>query len=227
MSYMIVRCLCPNYEDYDPYGIERNAVQGFPELWEPERYAEGALYEEFKAMREQAAMMRRYRKTMPACPEHDVLVRALVSLAAEGGWELKNEYSIREYGVSPIYKIPPREDDAPAPTRWNAYVRWLDWQMSQEEEREVKRKEMEAECEAKRRSDNRIVIDYAALSKMMGDMMPDIDIIVSREKPRQNKIPRKDVIVHALVMLADEGEWKRNSPSGFRGPVPPQVYRIR
>lgn len=227
MSYFIVRCLCPHYEDYDPYGIERNAVQGFPDLWEPERYAEGALYEEFKAMREHAAMMRRYRKTMPACPEHDVLVRALVSLAAEGGWKLKNEHSIREYGVSPIYKIQPREDDEPAPTRWNAYVRWLDWQMSKEEEREAKRKEMEAERESKRRRDNRITIDYAALSKMMDDMMPDIDIIVSREKQRQNKIPRKDAIVHALVMLADEGKWKRNNPSGFRGSVPPQVYRIR
>lgn len=227
MSYFIVRCLCPHYEDYDPYGIERNAVQGFPELWEPERYAEGALYEEFKAMREQAALMRRYRKATPACPDHDVQVRALISLAKDGGWQLKNEWSIKQYGVSPIYKIPPREDNEPAPTRWNAYVRWLDWQMSKEEEREAKRKEMEAEREAKSRSDNRITLDYAALSKMMGDMMSDIDIIASLEKPRQTKIPRKDAIVHALVMLADESEWKRLNVQGYCGTQLPKAYRIR
>ena len=227
MSYMIVRCLCPHYEDYDPYGIERNAVQGFPALWEPERYAEGALYEEFKAMREQAALMRRYRKTMPACPEHDVLVRALVSLAAEGGWKVKNVDAVRYLHCNPVYEIPPREDDEPAPTRWNAYVRWLDWQMAKEEEREAKRKEMDAEREAKRRSDNRITLDYAALSKMMEDMMSDIGIIVSREKPRKNKIPGKDAIVHALVMLADESEWKRLNVQGYCGSQLPKAYRIR
>lgn len=227
MSYLVVRCLCPHYEDYDPIGMERNAVQGWPALWEPERYAEGGLYEEFRAMREQAALVRRYAKAYPpANKDGSTLVRALVSLAKENEWKVKSEDAERFIG-HPVYAIPPLPDDDPAPYNWNDYIRWLDRQKTRDEEAEAEAKREAEEREAQRRRDNRIMIDYSALVNMMGDMMPEMEVVTMRKKPRAYRVPKADAIIQALVMLADEGKWKRNNPSGFRGPEPPQVYRIR
>lgn len=228
MSYFIVRCLCPHYEDYDPIGMERNAVQGWPALWEPERYAEGGLYEEFRAMREQAAMMRRYAKMRPVSAEGSVFVRALVSIARDNGWRVKNQRTAEALGIRPVFTIPPEPDADEMPKRWIDIVRWMDRQKTREEEAEAEAKREAEEREAKRRHDNHIIIDYAALVEMMEGMMPDgVDVVREGPLPQYNRVKHESAIIQALVELADEGEWKQNSPSGFRGPVPPQVYRIR
>ena len=228
MSYLIVRCLCPHYEDYDPIGMERNAVQGWPALWEPERYAEGGLYEEFKAMREQAAMMRRYAKMRPVSAEGSVFVRALVSIARDNGWRVKNQRTAEALGIRPIFTIPPEPDTDELPKRWIDIVRWLDRQKTREEEAEAEAKRDAEEREAKRQRDNHIIIDYAALVEMMEGMMPDgVDVVREGPLPQYNRVKHESAIIQALVELADEGKWKRNSPSGFRGPETPQVYRIR
>lgn len=221
MSYLIVRCLCPHYEDYDPIGMERNAVQGWPALWEPERYAEGALYEEFKAMREQAAVMHRYAKTTPVSAEESVLIRALVSIARENKWKVQNADLVKNFHVHTVFTIPPSKEDEPMPERWRDIVRWMDRQKTREEEAEVN---ADKEREAKRRRDNRIMIDGLALLKMMGDMMP-VDVI------RESPLKHDSTIIQALVELADEGEWKMNDPecggwSGFYEDTP-RVFRIR
>ena len=229
MSYLVVRCLCPHYEDYDPIGMERNAVQGWPALWEPERYAEGGLYEEHKAMREQAAMMRRYAKMRPVSAERNVFIRALISIARDNGWRVKNQRTAEALGIRPVFTIPPEPDADEMPKRWIDIVRWMDRKKTREEEAEAHAAKEREEREAKRRRDNRITIDGLALIKMMGDMMPDgVDVVREGPLPQYNRVNHERATIQALVELADEGKWTYNNPHGwFCGPVPPKVYRIR
>ena len=107
-------------------------------------------------------------------------------------------------------------------------MRWMDRQKTREEEAEARAAKEREEREAKRRRDNRIMIDGLELIKMMGDMIPEgVDVVRESPLPRYNRVKHENAIIQALVELADECKWKRNSPSGFRGPVPPTVFRIR
>ena len=221
MSYFIVRCLCPHYEDYDPYGMGRNAYSGFPALWEPERHAEGALYREFKEMREQAALMQRYAKTAPVKKDDEVLIRALVGIARENGWAVKNEDAVKAFGCTAVYAIPPVVETEEMPERWVDIVRWFDRQKTKEEQAEAEAARKAEEKEAQRKLDNRIEIDYKALTEIMEDMMPDIEIDEITHLPKKNRSKGEDKVVQALVMLADESGWE---------PVSEQVdtaYKIR
>lgn len=225
MSYLVVRCMVPGYEDYDPYGIERNAVQSIPDLWEPERHAEGAMYEAYKIFREQVEMLRRLRGVKPQIEEKNatIQVRALISLARENGWKVKSEDTERILGHQ-VYTIPPLPDDDPAPYNWNDYVRWLDRQKTREEQGEAEAKRLKEEREAKYRRDNLIVIDREALENLMGDMIPTG--FSAMFAPRPCRVPKHNAVVQALVMLADENGWKQTNPSGYRGPIAPITYRI-
>ena len=212
MSYLIVRCLCPNYEDYDPLGMERNAVQGIPDLWEPERYAEGALYEQHKAMMEQVAMLGRYYRAHPQPPsDSDIVARALVSIAKENGWQVQNAELVKRCHVTTVYTIPPVREYEPMPYRWNDMVRWLDRQKTKEEEEAAAAQKKKEELEAKRRRDNNIVIDGKALADLMGDLMPNLSVIKRVVKKSNKPLTRLELQTVALAELAEEGGWKKRA----------------
>ena len=225
--------MVPGYEDYERLVNGCNAVQGWPALWEPERYAEGALYEEFKAMREQAAVMRRCSKSMPVSADGSVLVRALVSIAKDNGWKVQNQRMVDDYGLHPVFTIPPEPDADEMPTHWLDIVRWMDRQKTREEQAEADAKKQAEEREAKRRRDDHITIDYAELVEMMEGMVPkSVEVVRTGSLPKQNRVKRESAIIQALVELADEGKWKRTEPEcggwrGWYGADTPRVYRIR
>ena len=221
MSYFVVRCMVPNYEDYERI-IESNAVQFVPPLWPEEAAAEIALYEEYLANREKIAMLRRlYRLYKPRTKSQELLESALVSAAKENGWKIKNARTVKEYGVSVVYEIPPREDYEEVPTRWNDYVRWLDWQMTKKEEREAREKE---EREEKFKRQNKIVIDGAALVDLMKDLMPELVIENNNVRFARPK-SRKDIQTLVCAQLARECGWKRNDPCGWTYGTPKQIFR--
>ena len=111
MSYLVNPLLCPNYEDNDEYGSKGNAYSGFPDMWPEEMAAEGALYRERQRMKEQRFFLERddvirtimHFRLKPHLPEH-ILKVALVSLADEQGWEVKNPDCVKYYQVKPIYR---------------------------------------------------------------------------------------------------------------------------
>lgn len=228
MSYLIVRCLCPNYEDYDPLGMERNAVQGFPDLWEPERYAEGALYEQHKAMMEQVAMLGRYYQAHPQPPsDSNIVARALVSIAKENNWQVQNAELVERCHVTTVYTIPPVNEDEPMPYRWNDMIRWLDRQKTKEEDEAIAAKKKKEELEAKRRRDNNIVIDCAALVDLMKDLMPDLVIEGNNVKFARTK-SRKELQTLVCAQLARERGWIRNDPHEYNWryrEIPIKIYK--
>ena len=219
MSNYIIRCLCPHYEDYDPIGMERNAVAGFPDMWPEEKYAEGALWEEHKRMREEYAMLRRLGKYVFASNEENtvglpVVVRALISIAKENHWMVKNQDTLKHYAVNTVYAIPPaREDnDEPMPTRWRDIVRWMDRQLTREEAEAAEDERRKAEREEQRRRDDRIEIDVQLLSDIMGDDAPFL-ILDNQMKHTVRKAPkdRMELQTMACAMLAEENGWKRKN----------------
>lgn len=224
MSYFVVRCMVPNYEDYERI-IESNAVQFVPPLWPEEAAAEIALYEEYLANREKISMLRRlYRLFKPKTKNQDLLESALVSAAKDNGWKIKNARIVKEYGVSVVYEIPARDDYEEAPERWDEYVRWLDRQMTKKEERE-KRERKEREERFKRQ--NKITIDGAALVELMKDLMPDLVLEgnnVRRERPKS----RKELQTLVCAQLASERGWIRNDPheNNWRyAEIPIKIYK--
>ena len=231
MSTFIVRCLCPHYEDYDPYGIERNAVVGFPDMWPEEKYAEGALWEEHKRMREEYDMLRRLGKYVYASNEENtvglpVAVRALISIAKENHWQVKNADAVKRLQCSTVYAIPPAKgDDEPMPTRWRDIVRWMDRKLTKEESEAVEAERRKAEREAQRRRDDRITIDAQLLNKIMGD---DAPFVVMEGTPFKTVIKapknRKDLQAMVCAMLAEDNGWKMNDPRGYRG-IAPRIYK--
>ena len=124
MSNLINHLLCPNYEDYDPYDCKGNAYTGFPDMWEPEIRAEAGVYEERKKFQEQVFFMARenvqrtimHFKRMKANPSYitELARKALLQLAEEYGWKVKNYDSIKYCQVSPIIRtsLGQYEDDS-------------------------------------------------------------------------------------------------------------------
>ena len=234
MSYFIIGCFCPNYEDNDRYGIERNAYSGFPDLWPEERYAERKLYEEWKAMRDGTSMWLRYNRTVGAYEDEDeerdpnelpVIVRALVSIAKENGWKMKNTQLVEWYKVSPVYTIPPMDEDEPMPRRWNDIVRWMDRQKKKEEQAAKDEEERKAEREEQRRRASKWNINADALLKFMGDMLP-FPIITIGEKTVCTRRAKSRAELQTMICaeLASKNGWKRNDPCGYRG-IAPRIYK--
>lgn len=227
MSTLIVRCMCPHYEDYDPYGIERNAVQGFPELWPEEMHAEGALYLEHKRMM-QYAHMHRPRLAKADSKDAPSIVRALVSIASENGWEVKNEDVIKRYGCNTVYTIPPRtpEEEKQMPTNWDDAVRWMDKKMTQDERDEEEQKLKWEREKKKRRQANRIEIDAKLLHDIIGNLVTFCSEGGKRAvvKDRPSSHSREDIVSYALATLVCEKGWTQNDPCGYKG-VAPRIYK--
>ena len=223
MSYYVVRRMVPGYEDYERMVNGSNAHSGWPDLWEPERYAEGALYEEFKALCEQAAMMHRIGKANSITShEESSVVKALVSIAKENQWEIRNKNDITFYGCQPIYAIPSDPEDDEMPTRWRDVVRWLDHRQTEDEKKESKSKMHHAQV---RRTD--FSLDYAALSELLGDLMPSCFCLTPQKlKDNRRKLSQESAVCRALVMLAEEDGWKKLDPRGYEGQLQSRVYRI-
>ena len=124
MSYLINQLLCPNYEDYDEYGCKGNAFVGFPDMWEPEIQAEAGVYEERQRLRQQIFFMARdsvqrtimHFKRMKAKRSYisSIAEKALLQLAEEYGWKVKNYDSMKYCQVSPIIRtsLGQYEDDS-------------------------------------------------------------------------------------------------------------------
>lgn len=103
--------LCANFEDYDKYDEVSCTLRTWPDMWPEEIAAEAGVYRERQRMKEQRFFMEDddvirtliHFRLKPHLPEH-ILKVALVSLADEQGWEVKNPDIIRNYGVSTIFR---------------------------------------------------------------------------------------------------------------------------
>ena len=111
MSYYVKPTFCPNYEDNQHYGYVSCMLKTWPDMWPEEMAAEGALYRERKRMQEQMFFMARdnvhrilHHFRVKCKKPSDIVKVALVSLADEQGWEVKNPDSIKYFGVSTIWK---------------------------------------------------------------------------------------------------------------------------
>jgi hypothetical protein len=111
MSNFISAFRLPNYEDYQDYGQTSCTLKTWPDMWPEEIAAEAGVYRERLRMKEQRFFMEDdevirtivHFRLKPRLPEH-ILKVALVSLADEQGWEVKNPDIISNYGVSTIFK---------------------------------------------------------------------------------------------------------------------------
>lgn len=111
MSYFVKPEFCPNYEDYQDYGQTSCTLKTWPDMWPEEIAAEKGVYLERQRMKAQRFFLERddvirtlmHFRLKPHLPEH-ILKVALVSLADEQGWEVKNQDIIRNYGVSTIFR---------------------------------------------------------------------------------------------------------------------------
>ena len=125
MSHLVVKILCRNYEDYERVETGGNAFAGWPDMWPEERYAEGALYREWKERADRHTYEVAngiYTPPPPPSerqPEHDeespktleqVIVMALLSIVREQGWHVRNAHAVRYLGVNPVYAIDPDEE---------------------------------------------------------------------------------------------------------------------
>ena len=111
MSNLINPLLCANFEDYQHYGQTSCTLKTWPDMWPEEIAAEAGVYRERERMMKQRFFLESddvirtimHFRLKPHLPEH-ILKVALVSLADEQGWEVKNPDSIRNYGVSTIFR---------------------------------------------------------------------------------------------------------------------------
>lgn len=132
MSHLAVKILCRNYEDYERVETSGNAFAGWPDMWPEERYAEGALYREWKERAARHAYevahgiytppsppserQSEYNEKSPLTREQ-VIIMALLSIVREQGWHVRNDSAVRYFGVKPVYAIeadeePPAWEDA-------------------------------------------------------------------------------------------------------------------
>ena len=114
MSNLILELLCPNYEDYEKYGGPDCTLKHWPEMWEPEICAEVGVAEERKKMqnrlfvlaRDSVRRTLRHFKRLDAEPSYitELARKALIQLAEEHGWKVKNYDDMQELLVSPIIR---------------------------------------------------------------------------------------------------------------------------
>ena len=232
MSTYIIPMFIQGYEDYEEYKQGGNAFSGWPDMWPEERYAEGALWRERKEMMEQIRMYGRIKESYTPSTESShptvgglsVIERALISIAKENEWKIKNQYSIEHYDCSPIFEIPPRaEDEEPMPDDWYAAVRWMDRQETKREQRLSEEERKKAEREADRRKATRWDIDAVALLKFMGDLMPahlQLAVSVNTTIRHRNRMELQEAV---CAELAKANGWKRTDGNWYNGYK--RVYR--
>lgn len=224
MSTYIIPMFIQGYEDYEKYEQGGNAHSGWPDMWPEERYAEGALWRERKAMMEHIRMYGRLKETyipsaeisQPVNGTLSILERALISIAKENEWKIKNQYSIEHYNCSPIFEIPPRaEDEEPMPEDWYAAIRWLDRQETKREQRLAEEERKKAEREAERRKASRWNINAKALVEFMGDMMPaHIQLTGSVNAPLRH-LNRRELQAAVCAELAKANGWQRTEGNWY------------
>lgn len=80
-------------------------------MWPAEMAAEGALRRERQRMKKEMFFIARdnvirtiIHFRLKPCTRANIIKSALVSLADEQGWEVKNHDSIKNFGVSTIWK---------------------------------------------------------------------------------------------------------------------------
>ena len=124
MSTLVNHLLCPNFEDYDKYDEVSCTLKTWPDMWEPEIRAEAGVYEELQKLRQQIFFMARdsvqrtimHFKRMKAKPSYitELARKALLQLAEEYGWKVKNYDSMKYCQVSPIIRtsLGQYEDDS-------------------------------------------------------------------------------------------------------------------
>lgn len=182
---MIVDILCPNYEDRERIDLNGNA-SCYPDMWLAEKYADGALWLERKAMAERTYFMARDKakvsihnwvRCMPADGRacYKILERSLLSLVRESGWVVRNEEGVIRYDVSPIYETRGRRIGADI-------------------DEDIKT------C------DDGIVIDNAVLSRMMSEYADALNTSPIRSKQRFPD--KRKVQAYALAELVAANGWK-------------------
>lgn len=226
MSTYIIPMFIQGYEDYEKYEQCGNAFAGWPDMWPEERYAEGGLWRERKAMMEQIRMYSRFNETYTPSAEStqatdgtlSILERALISIAKENEWKIKNQDAIEHYNCSPVFEIPPcNENEDPMPDDWYEAVRWLDRQKTKREQWLAEEGIKKAERDEKRRRDNRITLDAALLKNIIGDMMPGLFMdeggknVAFVKRAPHSRIELQEI---ACAMLAEDNGWKMNDPCG-------------
>lgn len=106
MSTYIIPTFIPGYEDAEPY-VQVTMAAPYPDMWTEEKYAEGALWHEYKRNRELAVK----RGFAFLSPEQHKWERVLARLAEENGWQVKNAYMVEMFGHRPVYAISSTPDD--------------------------------------------------------------------------------------------------------------------
>lgn len=119
----------PNYEDYDRPATNYGAAV-YPQLWPEEMAGEGAIYRWHQFLNLQHHTMSpselvAYFQRMLTPDEEtaywNMFVRALVSLARECGWKVKNEFLVKELDAHPFFVTdrPIANNEPPPPPRDN------------------------------------------------------------------------------------------------------------
>ena len=199
MSNLVNHLLCPNYEDYDPYDCKGNAYAGFPDMWEPEIRAEAGVYEERKKFQEQVFFMARdsvqrtimHFKRMKTNPSYisSIAEKALLQLAEEYGWKVKNADTMNYFGVQPIIRTSKHKDED---TDMDVDIEVF---INAKHKKEMSERELLLASMTKR---ERIHFEGK-------QQFPDKD--------------KKNVVAYALVELAAENGWqsrKGTYPNGYR-----------
>ena len=204
MSNLIVRILCKNYEDFEPYLHRSCALKHWPEMWDGERQAERGIYEERMRMKEKIYFLARDRerrtiqhfKNLKRSKDYmwRIKNRALLDLIAPLGWLVKNEDAIRFFRVSPIYatvfdeELAEREKSKPKPQpiKPKEYAKW-----------EVK------------------------VLKGMQDLWQDVCTVKLKDFGN-----RKEIQAYVLNELARENKYKKTNPNTARSSVSKRVYKI-
>jgi len=121
MGNLVVRILTANYEDYDKYDETSCTLKHWPDMWPEEIAAEAALYEErmernrqmyFMAQDNvQRTIMHFKRSGFKRWEMDELKDKALMSLADEHGWKVKNGDCVRYDKVTPIIATRHCEDE--------------------------------------------------------------------------------------------------------------------
>lgn len=178
MSTYILGFFCPNFEDYEDLRPMPGAAV-YPDMWPAERRAQKALFEQ-----EQELKRHPLRGPVPdilSLSERPTIIRALVGMAEECGWRVKNLWNVRHNGVSPIYVTDEAADWKPVITK-----------------AKTKTKGMEL--------DHRLLVDMMAdlMPELAFMLIHGKDVI-------HGPADKRELCAFALSTLAKESGWQRNS----------------
>ena len=197
MSHLVNYLLCANYEDYQDYGQTSCTLKHWPDMWAPERQAEHGVYEERKKFQEQVFFMARdsvqrtimHFKRMKAKPSYisSIAEKALLQLADEYGWKVKNYDSMKYCQVSPIIRtsLGQYEDDS------------LDV-------------DIEVFIDAKHKKEQRE-------RELLMQAMTNRERIHFEGKQQFPDKDKKNVVAYALVELAAENGWQARKGTYHNG----------